>query len=424
MKINQSLLRIVLAFISSAILILILGYSLLAKSFYFWGLDNSLAIHAAHIQKLISQQGFDPIEAKLDIFNVQLYRRYQDLPDIIKHNYAQVDLQTQEHYSFEIKNKWYDFPEAAYFVHPATAQNGVMYFIVNKFDDQYLQPEVDRIEADMPSIWVVSAVTIIILLLLGLSLVNYIARPVNKLHHWAQQLTLKTLAAPVPSFGFRELDELAEKIHTNLQNIEKTLSRESQFLQHASHELRTPIAVILSNASLMEHLWHDAPPACQKPLDRITRAGLTMSHLTETLLWLTRNAAYHPTIETFRIDHLIIELIEEHQYLLKGKSVEVEFELDEITAQQPKVLVRITVANLVRNAMQHTDSGLIKIRLTGDKLIIINNGSLLIGEKNDGFGLGIKLVRQICDNQGWHYHQSATDSSCRVELIFLSHASK
>jgi len=424
MKINQSLLRIVFAFIGSAILILILGYSLLAKSFYFWGMDNSLSIYSAHIQKLISQQGLDPIEAKLDIFNAQIYRRYQDLPDIIKHNYSQADLQAQEHYSFEIKNKWYDFPEAVYFVHPAIAQSGNMYFIVNKFDDQYLQSEVDKIEANMPSIWVVSAITIIILLILILSLLGYIARPVNKLHHWAQQLTLKTLADPVPLFGFRELDELAEKIHTNLQNIEKTLSRESQFLQHASHELRTPIAVILSNASLMDHLWHAAPPACQKPLDRITRAGLTMSHLTETLLWLTRNTAYHPTIETFRLDQLVTDLIEEHQYLLKGKCVEIEFELNEITAQLPRVLVRITIANLIRNAMQHTDNGYINIQLIDDKLFITNNGSLLTGETNDGFGLGIKLVRQICDNQDWHYHQKTTENACRVELIFPSHIFK
>lgn len=387
-------------------------------------MDNSLSIYSAHIQKLISQQGLDPIEAKLDIFNAQIYRRYQDLPDIIKHNYSQADLQAQEHYSFEIKNKWYDFPEAVYFVHPAIAQSGNMYFIVNKFDDQYLQSEVDKIEANMPSIWVVSAITIIILLILILSLVGYIARPVNKLHHWAQQLTLKTLADPVPLFGFRELDELAEKIHTNLQNIEKTLSRESQFLQHASHELRTPIAVILSNASLMDHLWHAAPPACQKPLDRITRAGLTMSHLTETLLWLTRNTAYHPTIETFRLDQLVTDLIEEHQYLLKGKCVEIEFELNEITAQLPRVLVRITIANLIRNAMQHTDNGYINIQLIDDKLFITNNGSLLTGETNDGFGLGIKLVRQICDNQDWHYHQKTTENACRVELIFPSHIFK
>ncbi|MDO6496772.1 sensor histidine kinase [Photobacterium sanguinicancri] len=418
MKINQSLLRIVLTFIISTILILILGYSLLARSFYLWGLDNSLAMNAIHIQKIISEQGFNSVEPKLDIIDTELYRSYQELPTIIQQTYSPNDLNALEHYSFEVKDAWYDYPDSAYFVHPAIAENGVMYFIVNTFDDQFLVPEFERIEDDMPSILVVSIIAISILLLLGLSLVQYIARPVNKLHQWAQELTLKTLATPVPEFGFRELDELAEKIHNNLQSIEKTLSRESQFLQHASHELRTPIAVILSNASLMEHLWHDAPPACQKPLKRINRAGLTMSHLTETLLWLTRNKDYQPKIETFNLSQLTEELVEEHQYLLGGKDVTVELALSPVTQSLPKVMIRIIIANVIRNAMQHTDSGHILIKLEQETLTIVNWGELLKGEKSDGFGLGIKLVKQICNNQDWHYQQDVTDNACTVKVIF------
>ncbi|MEZ8093685.1 sensor histidine kinase [Photobacterium swingsii] len=420
MKINQSLLRIVLTFIISTILILILGYSLLARNFYLWGLDNSLAMNAIHIEKLINIQGYDTVESKLDVVDTDLYPNYQSLPDVIKSNYAPEDFSIQDHYSFEVKDAWYDYPEAAYFIHPAKSANGEMYFIVNVFDDQFLVTEFERImvESKMPSIWSVAIVTILTFMLIGFSLAQYIARPVRKLHLWAQQLTLKTLADPVPAFGFRELDDLAEKIHTNLQNIEKTLSRESQFLQHASHELRTPIAVILSNASLMEHMWHDAPPACQKPLERINRAGLTMSHLTETLLWLTRNKDYQPKIETFNLSQLTEELVEEHQYLLGGKDVTVELALSSVTQSLPKVMIRIIVANLIRNAMQHTDTGHIVIQLDDNKLTIINWGELLTGEKSDGFGLGIKLVRQVCDNQQWHYEQNVNDTSCTVEVVF------
>ncbi|OAN17853.1 hypothetical protein A3K86_02750 [Photobacterium jeanii] len=422
MKLNQSLLRIVLAFISGTLLLIILGYSLLAKSFYLWGLDNSLAMNAVHIQKLIDEQGFDAIEPKLDIIDTELYHSYQALPQDIKDHFQASELQAQDHHSIEVKETWYAYPSVAYFVHPEITTSGEMYYIVNTFEEDFLVPEFERIEDQMPSVWLISLLTISVLLLLVLSLIQYIARPVNKLHQWAQQLTLKSLADPVPHFGFSELDELAEKIHTNLQSIEKTLSRESQFLQHASHELRTPIAVILSNASLMEHMWQDAPSACKQPLDRINRAGLTMSHLTETLLWLTRNQAYQPEIEDVNITELTRDLIEEHQYLLKGKEVTIEQALlvDEQCQVRPlpKVLVRIILANLIRNAMQHTDTGHIVIQLDDNKLTIINWGELLTGEKSDGFGLGIKLVRQICDNQQWHYEQTVTDTSCTVEVVF------
>ncbi|MGR5151439.1 sensor histidine kinase [Photobacterium swingsii] len=418
MKINQSLLRIVFASIGSALLLVILCYSLLAQSFYFWGLDNSLAVNSIHVSNLVDQQGIDTIENKVDIIDAEIFRGYSALPEDIKNKFTVDELEMDEHYNFEVKDNWYDFPRVMYFIHPAQTQTGLTYYIVNTFDDTFLQPEVEKIEEGLPSITMVSGVIIILFIFVGLLLLRYIARPVSKLHQWAQQLTLKTIADPVPAFGFRELDDLAEKIHTNLQNIEKTLSRESQFLQHASHELRTPIAVILSNASLMEHMWHDAPPACQKPLDRINRAGLTMSHLTETLLWLTRNKDYQPKIETFSLSQLTEELVEEHQYLLGGKDVTVKLALSSVTQSLPKVMIRIIIANLIRNAMQHTDSGHILIKLDDNKLTIINWGELLTGEKSDGFGLGIKLVRQVCDNQQWYYEQNVTDTSCTVEVVF------
>ncbi|OZS42357.1 sensor histidine kinase [Photobacterium sanguinicancri] len=418
MKINQSLLRIVFASIGSALLLVILCYSLLAQSFYFWGLDNSLAVNSVHVSNLVDQQGIEVIENKIDVIDAEIFRGYDALPEDIKNKFTVDQLKMDEHYNFKVKDNWYDFPRVIYFIHPAQTQTGLTYYIVNTFDDTFLQPEVEKIEEGLPSITMVSGVIIILFIFVGLLLLRYIARPISKLHQWAQQLTLKTLADPVPAFGFRELDDLAEKIHTNLQNIEKTLSRESQFLQHASHELRTPIAVILSNASLMDHMWHDAPPACQKPLDRINRAGLTMSHLTETLLWLTRNKDYQPTIETFNVSQLTEELVEEHQYLLGGKDVTVELALSPVIQALPKVMIRIIIANLIRNAMQHTDSGHILIKLEQESLTIVNWGELLKGEKSDGFGLGIKLVKQICTNQGWHYQQDVVNDACTVNVLF------
>ncbi|WP_244225164.1 histidine kinase dimerization/phospho-acceptor domain-containing protein [Vibrio aquaticus] len=62
------------------------------------------------------------------------------------------------------------------------------------------------------------------------------------------------------------------------------------FLGYASHELRTPIAVTRNNSELLCKMISKGIPSEKQlvVLDRIERAGFTMTDLTETLLWLNQ----------------------------------------------------------------------------------------------------------------------------------------
>ena len=267
------------------------------------------------------------------------------------------------------------------------------------------------------SIWLISALVLSALFLLACLLIYFLCKPIHQLNLWSRSLNREGLSQTVPDFGFKELNQLAEQVHHSLQDVDSTLRREARFLKYASHELRTPIAVIRSNVALLERLMAQVPDHCQQPLQRLSRAGLTMSHLTETLLWLNRqDDTVMLTVEPVQLNQLLESLVEDHRYLLEGKAVSVQLELPPIILQLPKTLIRIVLANIIRNAMQHTNKGKVQIQLTQQLVSVNNHGELLDADSTDGFGLGMELVKQICQRQGWRNRQYTESNAFFFEV--------
>jgi signal transduction histidine kinase len=77
-------------------------------------------------------------------------------------------------------------------------------------------------------------------------------------------------------------------------------------------------------------------------------------------------------------------------------------------------LFAIVVANLVRNATAHTENGTVKVCLAINRLVVSDTGIGIRGDEigrvfqryyrgaeSRGSGIGLSLVKRICDRQGW-----------------------
>jgi signal transduction histidine kinase len=408
---HNSLSALLLGVISIILLILVLSYTLWARENYLRALETSFNIHMLKAQELINTEGFDTIKPGLAIIDARLIRQYQQLPDTIKQHFSKTELEVGQYFYFEKQATEGSATHTHYFIYTADYKDEGHYYLLQEYVESDAPSLWDMADDELQQIWIVSLIVTVLLVLLMFGIFRFLAKPLYRLNVWSKQLSSADLHRPVPSFDYRELDQLAQQILRSLRAVDETAQRETQFLQYASHELRTPIAVIKSNAELLELLWIDAPKSSLLPLQRIIRAGKTMHHLTETLLWLTRKEMSVPKPITFRLDILILTLIEEHKYLLNGKDVSLKIELDESMVYLPETLIRILMANLIRNAMQHLDEGQVSIRLT-DLTFTIQNEGVLLNEAAtdeqpvDSFGLGLKLVDQICQQQSWHFDLS------------------
>ena len=163
----------------------------------------------------------------------------------------------------------------------------------------------------------------------------------------------------VPQTG-DELQRMSETWNEVLNRLEGAVKRIGQFTADASHELRSPIALIRANADLA--LRRERPPAeYQKALSEIRDEADRMTELTESLLTLARSDAGRLDLVLAPVDlnGLVRGVVRNIHPLAESKGVPISTELE---SSAPPVmgnsmaLGRLLLA-LLDNAIKYTPHG-------------------------------------------------------------------
>jgi signal transduction histidine kinase len=393
------LLFLILAIIMAAILSLQSARNLL-KTFDF---------HESHIMHRLAEETSLPDGAAVETLGFHIASNWRDVPENIRERFSVEPKHLDVLYShFE---DWIFFapPKRHYLLLKTSNHLGEIRYI-----SQY------RINKDRPPIlirdgeirldpmveialWGI-AVTIVFALVFLLAL-RWLARPVEALYLWAKRLNLDELEQPIPKFKFKELNSLAKIVHASVSSVGESLQKEHEFLQYASHELRTPISILRSNSALLDKV-NPTPSEKEREIrERIKRASFSMNGITEILLWLGREEDYPARYEEVDLSVLVAQIVTEQQFLVEGKNIDLVLKLETHTQYLPKEACRILLTNMIRNAFQHTNSGSIRIILQENKIVIENpldEGAILSNSVNNiGFGLGLKLSHKLADKFEW-----------------------
>jgi signal transduction histidine kinase len=226
-------------------------------------------------------------------------------------------------------------------------------------------------------------------------------------------------------FGDDEVGLLAATIERTLERIGAFVERERYFTGSASHELRTPITVIIGALELLEH--SDLSTDDTKAVDRVKRATLEMKATIEMFLCLARETDDGLYDELFLVRPLVNLAIDQQRYLLAGKRVDVDIH----DLASPKVRGHpqaffIAVSNLVRNAFEHTldGQGPITIRIQEHELFVTNQVSGDADARSTpfeassphGYGLGLGIVQRLCERNGWEFSLRADEARVAARL--------
>ncbi|MDY0978025.1 HAMP domain-containing sensor histidine kinase [Massilia sp. CFBP9012] len=215
-------------------------------------------------------------------------------------------------------------------------------------------------------------------------------------------------------FALSELHDIAVLVNGHLERVERFIERERSLLDQASHEFRTPIAVIAGAVDVLK--LHELPPAAEAPLARIESTAENLTEIMSALLFLSREDGKAP-LETTRLDALVLTLIDDHRHLLEGKDAHFVVDmLEPLTVNSPEAIARIVVGNLLRNAAENSYQGAIRVRLTEGRLSIQDSGAGFdtvaaarrytqalrkSAKQGGGQGLGLFLTRRVCERFGW-----------------------
>lgn len=229
----------------------------------------------------------------------------------------------------------------------------------------------------------------IIVLLAGLGknlrLVRRTLRPLDELSMAAN--LLNNIAGTLDSINANQLDTripdslakdelrvLAGAINGMLDRIDAAYHSQMRFVSDASHELRTPIAVIQGYASILDRWGKDDPDTVEEAIDAIQSEANGMKEMVEQLLFLARgdNESMHLEFETLDLGKLLSNVLKEMEMIDKNHLFRLNME-DGVCINGDEGLIKQLMRILIDNSMKYTPVGgniMVSVKSTDHKAIL------------------------------------------------------
>ena len=269
---------------------------------------------------------------------------------------------------------------------------------------------------------VVMGAALAMTLLLGLAVwlsVNHLVRPLNAFTRQIGDLRPDQPGQEVslPHSASSDLLAIADALNGYLRRNDQFVERERAFIDSASHELRTPIAVI-AGAAEIALAQPDITPDVHQRLARIQRTASHVEQLISLLLVLAKDPAQlGKASDRIALDQLVPEIVDDHRHLLEDKALSVQVgPLAPCEINAPLVIVQAAIGNLLRNAIENSDRGEIRIRLEAPTTVVIDDPGHGMspeeisaiyaklargGGDRSGGGIGLDLISRLCEHLHW-----------------------
>lgn len=260
----------------------------------------------------------------------------------------------------------------------------------------------------------------------GYFVVKKTLKPVDRIRGAADEIGISNdLSRRIGmSGGNDEFTRLAESFDKMLDRIEQTLEREKRFTSDASHELRTPIAAILSACEYMTDYASDEEEI-KSSAQSVKNEAERMSKLVSQLLTISRmdNDALKPECEDVDLSELLNFVCDEQEEVNSDRNISMTRDIeDNVKAIADKFMLARLYTNLISNAYCYgKDGGSVRVALRSEGknavLRIVDDG-VGISEENlpkiwerfyqvdsarsekGGAGLGLSMVKQIAERHG------------------------
>ena len=261
---------------------------------------------------------------------------------------------------------------------------------------------------------------------LGYFFVSRTLRPVSRITSTARAIyEEEDLSKRIGLTGEKnELYKLAETFDLMLEKVEKSFEKEKQFTSDASHELRTPVAVILSQC---EYLLEDTQLSqeTRSAVEVIQRKAGNMAKIISQLLFLSRADQNRQVIhkEYLELSLLTEMAAEEQQEIAQTKGIRIETDIQEgVQGYVDETLFIRIWMNLIGNGISYgKENGWLKISMKEKEGILFgsveDNGIGITKEQlphiwerfyqadasrsqRDGAGLGLPMVKWIVQIHG------------------------
>jgi len=195
-----------------------------------------------------------------------------------------------------------------------TKEYGLIYIqIVKDMDNEY-----DFMNILFAFMAVADFIGMIASIIFGYIIIKKMLKPIDQITIAADNISINNLKERIEVTGpDDELKRLGNTFNKMIDRLQGAFDRQIQFVSDASHELRTPIAVIQGYASLLDRWGKDDRQALEKSIHAIKLETSNMANLVENLLFIAEGNGENQKIEKkeFWLNNLISELLRESRLI-------------------------------------------------------------------------------------------------------------
>ncbi len=229
-----------------------------------------------------------------------------------------------------------------------------------------------------------------------------------------------------------------------LKPVEESWTRQKEFVANASHELKTPLTVILADADIMARSPKETVASQSQWLDSIKSEGLRMKGLIEDMLFLARNDAKMPetVLQECDLSQVALSCVLPVEAIAWEKGIEMTTDVEEdifIKGDEKQLhrLIMIFLDNAVKYTPEKETISFQLHRQNGHPVLSVRNTGSYI-EKADlehifdrfyrvdkarkfegGYGLGLAIAKQIADMYGIQIISSSSkETGTEFKCIF------
>lgn len=258
--------------------------------------------------------------------------------------------------------------------------------------------------------FIILPVLVIISSCIGYFITKKAFLPVKKIQETAENITKENkLSLRIDLVeGKDEISKLGKTIDEMLEKLEKSFQREKQFTSDASHELRTPISVILAESEyILKH--GDSIEEAKESMEIINRQATKISSLINQLLFFTRaeHGELKLKLEAVDIVENIKNIIEDFKMTASSKGIKISLinQLKERYFNVDVIMFDRAIQNLIQNAISYgKDNGKIDIKVFEKKDFFV------LSVKDNGIGIEKKNLEKI-----WNRFFQVEDSRTKQE---------
>jgi signal transduction histidine kinase len=212
-----------------------------------------------------------------------------------------------------------------------------------------------------------------------------------------------------------EFEQLNQSVTHFTDRLAATYQNLKEFTENASHEIQTPLAVILSK---IEGLFQDESLKESQlvALSEISEAANRLAKLNQALLLLTKieNRQFLAGTEPINLVPIINRKLRDLEDLIEQREITIKTAIEPTGPVMHPALAEVLVNNLLTNAIRYNmNSGTIDIILNAGRLVVRNTGAPIHiepelmferfrkeGSHSASLGLGLALAKTICQVNG------------------------